>query len=403
MPDDHSPTVRAVSPRVPARPGPRRAERLVTWVVLMLGMALGLVVAGCERKQEYPQGTPDEVIASAVEMVKRGETSRLTGLVYADSPEMRVVLDRLGRLLENMQGLSAAARERFPEEFAKMRAEAEAAAASGKSTTLLGTLMSQAGRGRRGNANPDQARQLINQLFADPYGWLEVNAKRLSTVNADDTTAYVLLDGQPAIPIIGLPMRREKDRWYVALPTGVPPINQFWPRSREQWSILASIIKVVDNAVAETTNDVRAGAVSDMTGLIDKISDKALFPAGIAFVAFGKEIDIRARVDRRAAQFGKRRRDWVSERRKQGPAGGAGVSPALIEVIDDLAPVRIEADIRRQKRPAFEEMTTPRFEEVVREWLSAEGLSVPFDGDLASPTVDQAVERWKAAGGRKKK
>src|SRR5690349_14082108 len=98
------------------------------------------IAPGCERRS-YSQDTPDDVIASAVEMIKNGDTDRLGDLVYADTPEMRMFLDRLGALFGSMQGLAAACQEKFPQELAAMREEAAKRAAEGKGNGLLSALM----------------------------------------------------------------------------------------------------------------------------------------------------------------------------------------------------------------------------------------------------------------------
>lgn len=375
-------------------------SRAFVSLVCVLALAFG----GCGRQEGvYDQSSPDDVLKSAMAMVKNGETGRLASLVYAESPEMRTTLRRLGTLLQNMQELSIASKEKFPEEFAAMRAEAEAAAAAGKPTTLLSMALSQtrAGGGNRrrgaqggGGPDPDAARELVNQLFADPYSWLEQNSARLTTIQPTDDAAYVLLDGQPAIPIIGLAMRKEGEKWYVSLPSNVPPVSSVWPKSKAQWSILASMIKILDNAVKEMTGEVRSGAVTSLKSLGDKASDKLLFPAGIAFVAYGKELDVRSRVDRRLAQFSRRQSDWVKQRRDDS-GGQQGVAESLVSAISSLAPAEVEQSVRARKALTFEGMSHAQFEQTVSQWLALAGLNVDFSGDLASPSVDEIVKAWQ--------
>jgi hypothetical protein len=365
-----------------------------------LALVAAALLGACDRGPiGYDQSTPDNVVKSAVQMVKDNQARSLSTLIYAESPDMRATLTRLGKLFENMQKLSKAAQERFPDEFAKLREDAQKAAADGKPNALLSAIMNQQG-GRRsrgggtggGAPDPDTARDLVNQLFADPYGWIERNASRLSTIKPADDSAFVLLDGQPAIPIIGLAMRKEGEKWYVSLPSNVPPISSVWPRNRTQWSILASLVKILDNAVLEMTGDVQAGRVSDLKGLVDKASDKLLFPAGIAFVAYGKELDVRSRVDRRLGQFNRRQSAWVKERQTD---GGKGVSDKLLAVLSNLAPGEVEAGVRKQRPPSFEDMSHPDFEKTIKEWLTTAGLAIDFSGDLASPSVDDAVVIWE--------
>ena len=73
------------------------------WAVV--ATVLGLA-AGCDRPTVYSQETPDDVIRSAAEMIRNGETQRLPDLIAADNDEMRRMLNRLGVLFGNMQQLS---------------------------------------------------------------------------------------------------------------------------------------------------------------------------------------------------------------------------------------------------------------------------------------------------------
>lgn len=374
------------------------------WVWAAVLALCCLFVGACGKPpQKYDQSTPDNVIKSAVAMVKDNQARELSNLIYAESPDMRGTLTRLGKLFEGVQALSKTAQERFPEEFAKLREDALKAAADGKPSGLISAMLSSQNnrRGNRGGgfngdsgADPDTARELINQLFADPFGWLERNAQRLTTIQPADDTAYVLLDGQPAIPLIGLAMRKDRDKWFIALPSNVPPISSAWPRSRQQWSILASMITIIDKAVRELTGDVQSGRVTSLKSLVDKASDKLLFPAGIAFVAYGKELDVRSRVDRRVSQFTRRQSAWLKER--QGD-GGKGVSEKLMSVLSSLAQAEIETGVRTRNPPNFENVSTGEFENTLKAWLNNAGVSIDFSGDLASPSIDDAVGAWQKA------
>lgn len=369
---------------------------IVRRVLMMALVAAGLVLAGCEREATYPRSTPDELVRSAVGMIKAGEPEKLATLVYADSREMEAMLARLGKLLGNMGALSKAARERWPDEFAKMQADA----ASGKGTPLLGALLS-GSRGRESGAGGQgldraQVRAVVNRLFADPYGWLDANAARLTTATTSDDSAVVLLDGEPLIPVVGLPLRKVGDEWWVSLPVTLPPVSGVWPRSRAEWSILASLVTVIDRAVVEMTADIRAGRLSTLAGLRDRAIDKLVFPAGIAFVAYGRELEVRRGVERRTREFDQRRRAWVNARAKalDVPAGEA-VSRELVDAIGELARPKIEQWVRTRKAPDVAGMSDREFEALVGGWTTSAGLSVGLDGALAGPAVDSAVAAWR--------
>lgn len=362
---------------------------LVTAAAVMLG--------GCDRPKKYSQETPDDVLRSAAEMIRDGQTQRLPDLIHADNEQMRRMLDQLGRLFGNMQKLAAAAQQRFPDDMAKMKEEAERRAASGAANPLLAGLMGEGGGGRRGGPQDEGAmRDLINRLFADPYGWLEQNADRLTAEQITDDQATILLDGEPLIPIIGLPMIEREGKWYVALPTNMPPLNQGWPRTKQQWDILRSVVIIADKAVIEMTEDVKLGRVGSLDRLANKAQEKMLFPGALAFAAYGREMDVRQRTDRRMGQWRTRQRDWAKAKAEQ---QGAPVSAKLLNAVERIAAVELEAIVRKNERIAIAEMSNTLFEDTATEWLARNGLAIRLDGAVEAEAVDARVEAWLAAGG----
>src|SRR5689334_21649860 len=114
-------------------------------------------------------------------MVNAGDTRRLADLIYADYPEMRSVLNQLGRLFETMQKLSVASAKRFPDEFQKLQEQALAAAEVPKNKGLVAQLMVGLndfgnGKGPKRQMNADDIRAAFSAVLADPYGWIERNS-----------------------------------------------------------------------------------------------------------------------------------------------------------------------------------------------------------------------------------
>lgn len=384
--------------RMPTAPGPSATFRRIAHAASALcALVAMLSLWACEAKKNYPQSSPDDVIKAAVAMVKNGETARLPNLIYAEGPEMRFVLNQLGKLLQSMQELSKAAAVQFPDEFAKLQADALAAAADPKNKSLLTQVMvglDGPSQGSTRQPSADDVRAAFSALLADPYGWIERNSSRLTTLKTSDETASVLFDGEPAIPVVGLPLKMDKGRWYVYLPVTTPPLSNVMPRSRQQWSILASVIKVVDNAVIDLTADVQRGNVASLKNLVDKFQEKVLFPVAIAFAAYGKELDVRGRVDRRLSALRTRQKAWVEERKKSAPEGTQGVSPKLLSAIGSVAPSSVEKMVRANKPFGVDKMSNAEFEDLIGQWLKDAGLLIRMDGDLYGEAIDQAIASW---------
>lgn len=357
---------------------------------------LGLVVAGCGREAEYSQETPDDVVRSAVAMVRDGRASRLDDLFYAEDERMRATLTQLGELLGRLQELAAAVKERFPEQIADLRARAAEAATDGEAGQLI---LSLGGRSRaRGERGGDEAmNDVLTAFLADPYGWLEQGGERLGTMLITDDMASVTLDGKPVFPPIGIMLRREGDKWYVVLPTNLPGLSQYMPRSDVEWSIIGSFFKTMSKSVEELTGDVRAGRIAGIKDLGDKLGEKAMVPAMITFMSYSREMDVRRRRERLQRQFDKRERAWMKAREE----AGRPVPAPLRDAMSVLVPPEIEALARKDKRPNIEAMPEDEFAAFLEDVLGRGGLKL----SLASATDQEiavAVSQWEQTRRRSK-
>lgn len=283
---------------------PTRAARSITaWIAG--AMTALTITAGCERKPSYSQKSPEAVVETAVLMVKNGDVQLLPQLIYAESNEGRIVLQRTGQLFKSLSLLAKDLETKFPTEVAELKAKAEAAAKDGKASNLLSEIMTQVGgestrpgSRRRPPTQPDGAQQeqfqsAMSLLFADPFSMLTGIEKKVSTVPIDNDTVAVLYDGQMVMPPLGLLMRRKDDRWYVALPSNIPMVQQYLPQNRSEFQIVASLVRVIDNALIDLRKDVNSGEVQTLEDLSRKTGEKAFIPAMLTFFAYGKAVENR--------------------------------------------------------------------------------------------------------------
>lgn len=264
------------------------------------------MLGGCSR---YPQDTPSATLASARKMVQEGHAEKLQQLLYAENPQFRRVLKRLGVLLGHVQDLGRTINEKFPAEVAELRKQAEEAAKSGEASSLIGrAMMGELGGGRRRggpSVDPDQTRASIDrffkELFADPYGWLERSENRLSTVTIADDSAAVLWDEKPIFPPIGLSMREEGGEWYFVLPTNLPGVSNVMPKNDTEYDIWIKLVTVIDKVVIDLEKDVKSGKVKDLRALSEAAGEKAFIPVAIGVVAYGKAVEAREKEAKAAA------------------------------------------------------------------------------------------------------
>ena len=276
----------------------------ITTIALAALLALTLL-AGC-RDKGYSQATPDDVLRSARAMVENGDADRLTDLIYTDSRDFRAFLDGLGESLGLLAKLGKVVQERFPDEVAALRDEAEQAAKDGRASSFVARAMALAGQTRRARQAQatDDPREMFNkmamELMSDPYAWLTRNAERLTTTTdgMPDDSAAVLWDGKPVFPPIGLSMTRKDGKWSIMLPALVTTVL---PKAPEEWEIAGALLACVDNAINDSIAQIEGGRATKLEEVARILGENALIPIGIGIVAYDRAVDAR-REAARAAQ-----------------------------------------------------------------------------------------------------
>lgn len=305
----------------------RAAARLVGLALVAVG------VGGCSRSGEtYGAATPDEAIDSAQRMIVNGEAHRLVDLIYAESDQMRSLLNQFGELLGSLQELGTEVERRFPEEIAQYRAQAERAAAEGRTSPLLTRLVA-AGRGDRsrtfgtsrvdregltidtgsprgegrgsaaggmmGRPQTDSERQrfndIIKELLVDPYRWLAEGRDKISTVYISDDTVSLMWDRRPILPPFGMALVQRDNRWMLVPPTSYPGVSAVMPRNDDEWYVWGSMVKTLDHVVKDLVRDVRSGRVKNLSGLADAAVKKVAIPAMLVVFAYSNLVEERQR------------------------------------------------------------------------------------------------------------
>lgn len=358
-----------------------------------LAIAFALVPAACQRSPEYPQSTPEEVVASAVRMVQDGRPERLARLVHADSREMRIVLQRLETLLGSLQSLAAAVEARFPKEVAELRERGVQETAAG----LGGAIAKGAAavRERSRESQRDAFESGLRRVLADPYGWISRNAGRLSTVPVSDDSAAVLLDGAP-VPPIGLLLTKDGDRWWIVPPLQLPVVARYVPQTRREWAIVGYMITAANNAVVDLAADVRAGRARELGDVAALAGEKAFLPMAAVAAAYGREMRVRTLRERLLARYRAALRAWETSREA---AGGAPLGPEVRAAVDGVA-VEVLDVVARQDGPSPVRAEEPeRVGSTVQAWLDEAGLAINLE---SPPTEEQAAALARAWRNRPK-
>jgi hypothetical protein len=356
-------------------------------VLLTLAGMAALISSAASRRVEYTMGSPDDLVKAAVTMIRNGEAEKLSTLFYAETPEMGSIFRRLGELLGSMQDLGSAVAKRFPDDIAKLRDEATKKAVESNPAATIATALAgnqqQRRRGPPGEGDQRMIEDAAKALFADPFGWLDRNAARLSTTMVSDDQAAVLFDGKP-MPPFGLSLRQSGGRWYIELPLNMPGVSQFLPQTRHEYSIFGSLIKVLDNTIRELTDDVRSGQVRKIEKLAERAGEKALGPALMVFIVYGKEMDVRQRREKAMGAFRKKLTAWTQER--EATLAGLGddavrklkqtLEKLAVEELDQLVRIDTTRPNREAPRavPAFADQSIQEFEATLEGWLLSRGV-----------------------------
>ena len=386
----------------------KRAWGTLVWVVVTILIGVG-VFAGillATQRKEYSQATPEDVLASAIQMVRDGNTERIADLIYADNLEYRSTLSRMGHLFGTMQGLGKAMAEAFPNEVAaardRLKSEME-----GNSEGIVTALMTANPNGpikieRPKNeddarAQEQQFQDFTTRLFADPFGWLDSGANRLSVERIADDAAVIKFDKEPLLGGV-FTIRQHDGRWWFVLPLNLPGVNQYTPQTRNEWAIVASLIRVLDNALADLRDDVKSGKAYSVKRVGELAGEKAIIPAGIVFFMYGKEMDVRTRREGAMKAFRKRWGEW-SKTRTEDVATLRTLSDAAtksaMEGLDTVIRKRT-ADKNSAAMPRFEGMADADLVTLVEGWLKDAGAPIKLGGPVSEKDAKEALAKIDA-------
>ncbi len=301
----------------PRRSDPPFRTWFGSWIGSLLALALVLAgLTGCDRKG-YSQATPEDVIKSARAMVEKGEARKLEQLIYADSPEMRQLIKRVGKLCGSLGQLALQINTSFPKEVEEIKKNAN----SGGVAQLMGEFSNQ--RNRRMNpideppAN-DPFADALKTILADPYGWLRDNSGRLTTIAVDDNTAALMWDGKPMLAPIGMIMKRDQGKWYLVLPTNLPMVSQFMPRTPDEYRVMEMLVASLDNALKDVTKDIQTGKLADLTETARATGEKAFPPVAMVMISYSKVLEAR----KNAASGGSGNNQAAPKASPKGPGEG---------------------------------------------------------------------------------
>ena len=228
--------------------------RLIHCSILFCVLA---AVLGC-KKPKFNTNTPDDMLDAATEMVTKNHAEYLPTLIeipardvtfddgVTEASAITEVKAKAGDMLARLVRVAGVLRDRFPKQVDK------------EIKTVLG------------KGNKASTRDLAIAAIADPAAWLTAQRKLLTTTDLGDGTAALSFDGQP-IFAGALTLTETSDGWRIRFPVELVRSSKYWPDSREEWAVVASMMIAVENALKDFERDLQSGAIKNLDAASSRV------------------------------------------------------------------------------------------------------------------------------------
>ena len=212
-------------------------------------MLIACLLAGC-GKPSYDTGTPEAVLDTALAMTSDGRIEQLPELIeipardvtfddgVTEASAIAEVKAKAGQMLARALRTADALRARFPNEAARELRNATRKTAKG-------------------------ARDQVVAALADPAGWLAAQRPKLSATDLGDGTAALTFEGQPILAGV-LTLARTDDGWRLRVPVELLRESPYWPDTRHEWSVIASMMLAIEHAMEDFQRDLDTGRISSL-------------------------------------------------------------------------------------------------------------------------------------------
>ena len=218
----------------------------------VLGAALGC------KKPKFNTSTPEDMLDAATEMVAQNHAEYLPTLL--DIPARDITFDdgvteasaidevklKAGDMLARLVRVAGELRDRFPKQVDK-------------------EIKIVLGKGRNASV-----RDIAIAAIADPAAWLTAQRALLTATDLGDATAALNFDGQP-IFAGALTLTQTSEGWRVRFPIELVRSSKYWPDSREEWAIVASMMLAVENALKDFERDLNSGSIKNLDAASSRV------------------------------------------------------------------------------------------------------------------------------------
>lgn len=217
---------------------------------LLLGITCVAALAGCS-KPAYDTATPEKALEAVRKMLEDGRPELLPGMIeiparditfddgVTEESAIAEVKGKAGEMLAQLWRVSQKIKRRFPQDLAK---EGDAGAA------------------RLGGA---ELQRLAQRIVADPFAYIDQQREKLSVEDLGDGTAALDWNGEP---LLGgtVTMVETDEGWRFAFPVEALRSNSYWPDTRHEWSVIASMMLAVENSLDDFEAEIDDGRIRSL-------------------------------------------------------------------------------------------------------------------------------------------
>ena len=257
----------------------RARVRISPWSILVPA----LLLIGCEEAR-YETETPESVLSSAREMVENGDAHRLPDLIDIDARDIEFedgvteasaiveVKGKLAELLGRLWQVGEELQARFPGESLASLDEA------------VGMVEAEGG---------GDWTDIVGQVLAYPYAFLDEGEGRIEIFDLGDGTAAILWDDEPALGGF-VAMVETDDGWRASVPIELVRDTDFWPETRWEWSVVASMLLSIENALEDFERDVQSGrfkSLSQAAASAGRLIGESAVVQGVIYGMMKRDVD----------------------------------------------------------------------------------------------------------------
>lgn len=228
-----------------------------TFLALAALVVAAVLPAGC-ADPEYDTATPEALLDSIQRAVRDGRPEDLPQFIEIAARDIEFedgvteasaigdVKGKLSEMLGQLGRVSRKLKDRFEKDLSKAKTQAE-------------RVSDRFGLG-----------PIVERLVTEPFAVLDESRAKLEAEDLGDGTAALTYEGDP---IAGgfVALVETSDGWRVTVPVELVQSNEYWPQSRHQWAVLASLMLGVENSLAMFETELDEGRFKSLDKATERV------------------------------------------------------------------------------------------------------------------------------------